>query len=84
MYCLQLLLYLSYDVPCLVRIQVLLYNTYKYDTLLVVDKYHQDLGDGADTQHVHGDSHLHGRACKPQIHASSFRDMKTKSNLLVP
>lgn len=26
-------------------------------------KYHQDLGDGADTEHVHGDSHIHRRAC---------------------
>lgn len=25
--------------------------------------YHQHFGDGADTEHIHGDSHLHGRAC---------------------
>ena len=31
--------------------------------MIVESKYHQDFGDGADTEHVHGDSHLHGRAC---------------------
>lgn len=36
-----------------------MYNTYIYG-----DKYHQHFRDGADTEHVHGDSHLHGRACK--------------------
>lgn len=25
--------------------------------------YHQYFGDGADTENIHGDSHLHGRAC---------------------
>lgn len=33
-------------------------------TTLISPIYHLDLGQRADAQHVHCDSHLHGRACK--------------------
>lgn len=44
--------------------------------------YHQHFGDGADTEHKHGDSHLHGRACnrKYPYTVVFFFLMKTKSN----
>lgn len=46
-------------------------------------KYHQHFGDGADAEHVHGDSYLHGRACKATYCVSAYLS-KTKSSEDVP